>query len=201
VIEELDRGRTYEQVQTDLRAAGVEIALSTLKAYRAKARARARKAAPHAEEERAASETARMLAQREERRNDTAETRTPPPNLEGLSVADLVRTQLKDALARAHQAFATGDTAVAARYSKQATELSTTLARLEKAENENKDSIVITPTELADAEHKLRERIRAVLERPLLCAHCSRQVSLDFGGVRAEVEAADAADAAAKGPR
>lgn len=195
IFEDLDAGRTYEQVQKDLEAAGISVTISTLKSYRAKARAEARRAAPTAALEHESAATERLRERREQRRND-AETRTPPPDLDGMSVIDLVRTQLKDALGRAHQAFVTGDTAVAARYSKQATELSTTLARLEKASNENKDAIVISPAELADAEHKLRDRVRAILERPLLCAHCSRLVSLDFGGVREAVEAADKGEAA-----
>jgi len=191
VLEELDRGRTYEQVQADLREAGIDVALSTLKAYRAKARAAARKAAPTAAAEAESAATERLRERQAGRRSD--EPAEEAPDLSKMSLVELTRHQYLQALKASATAQVTGDWSVAARHSKNAADLANTIARLEKAANENKDSVVLTPQELADAEHQLRDRVRAALERPLLCAHCSRQVSLDFGGVREAVDAGDAA--------
>lgn len=189
VFEELDRGRSYEQVQAELRELGFEVSLATLKKYRAEARAAARKANPNAPTP--GSAAVDRLKQRRADLEEAPRPALPPIEMAGRSVLDITREQLQQVLTAQQQAQASGDWVVAARHAKVASDLTNTVARLESRANENRDAIVVTPTEVAEIEAKLTERVRAALERPLLCAHCSRQLSIDWGGGEAgEDEAA-----------
>ena len=56
------------------------------------------------------------------------------------------------------------------------------LARVEAAVNADPGSLRVSKEELELAERRIAEQIAAALNRPLLCAHCSRQLALEWGG-------------------
>ena len=68
------------------------------------------------------------------------------------------------------------------------------LARVEAAVNADPGSLRVSKEELELAERRIAEQIQAALNRPLLCAHCSRQLALEWGGLEA-VAAAKELDA------
>lgn len=56
-----------------------------------------------------------------------------------------------------------------------------TLKQLEEGQRKESEGIVISAAEIARIETSLAERIRAVCNRPLLCAQCSRELSVFWG--------------------
>lgn len=90
------------------------------------------------------------------------------------------------------EAQAVGDANLAQRHTRNLAGLLSVLARLERTERAEEDAIRISRAEVATIERSLRERIAATLSRPLLCAHCSRALSVSWGteGL-AEPDAAD----------
>lgn len=56
-----------------------------------------------------------------------------------------------------------------------------TLKQLEEGERKQSDGIVVSSAELARIHASLAERIRSICNRPLLCAECSRSLSVFWG--------------------
>jgi hypothetical protein len=50
------------------------------------------------------------------------------------------------------------------------------LARLEKVASESSDVLRISRSEIAQARQAYRERVRRLLEQPLVCAECGRRI-------------------------
>lgn len=109
----------------------------------------------------------------------------PPPPAEAVEVGhDMVagvRAMMNRALLRSAAAEAAGNYTSAQRDSRDAAQMATVLARLTRSEAEDRDILRISRSEVASIEEQLRERIAAILSRPMLCAECSRALSVTFG--------------------
>lgn len=109
----------------------------------------------------------------------------PPPPVDAVEVGhDMVtgvRAMMNRALQRSAAAEAAGNYASAQRDSRDAAAMAVVLARLTRSEAEDRDVLRISRAEVAQIEEGLRERIAAVLSRPLLCEDCSRALSVSWG--------------------
>lgn len=108
---------------------------------------------------------------------------TPPPEAVevGHDLVGTVRAMLTRTLTRSAAAEGAGNYTAAQRDSRDAAALVTVLARLTRSEAEESEVLRISRSEIADLEHSMRERVAAILNRPLLCAHCSRELSVAWG--------------------
>lgn len=77
--------------------------------------------------------------------------------------------------------------------------LTPVLARLERGREEDRDSVRYSKEEIADAQASARAKLEAYLNRPLMCASCSRKLSAEWGGIANLAEAG--ADDHSKKPR
>jgi hypothetical protein len=59
--------------------------------------------------------------------------------------------------------------------------LSVTMRQLDAAAQASADGITVSAAEVARIEASLAERIKAICNRPLLCAECSRELSVFWG--------------------
>lgn len=91
------------------------------------------------------------------------------------------RTLHRQTISLAEEARRVGNVGAAQRAMRDAAALVTVIARLEKAERQDGDVLRISRAEIVAAQIRQRERLRALLERPLLCAHCGRALSVDWG--------------------
>jgi hypothetical protein len=109
----------------------------------------------------------------------------PPPPVEAVEVGhDQVaglRAMMNRALKRSAEAEAAGNFASAQRDSRDAAQMAVVLARLTRSEAEDRDVLRISRSEVAALEETLRERFAAILSRPLLCAKCSHDLSVEWG--------------------
>jgi hypothetical protein len=95
---------------------------------------------------------------------------------------------------------ASGDTRQMGSLAATVSKLSVTMRQLDAAAKDSADGVTVSAAEVARIEASLAERIKAVCNRPLLCAHCSRELSVFWGTGLTEAELnSDPADAAAKG--
>ncbi len=107
------------------------------------------------------------------------ETDAPPSDAPAL---DQVRWLVSQARAGLESALSVGDRLSAARYTRDCGYLLNALQRLERtAAAEGNIVWHATKAEVAEIEESLRERISAILSRPLLCAECSRALSVSWG--------------------
>lgn len=111
--------------------------------------------------------------------------------------AGYLRARMRAGAALARTAEAAGNLSVAQRASRDVAALASVLARLERSQRETNDAIVMTADEWARAERGVRDKLGALAARPLLCAACSRELSILWGDCRDKLAAADAADEAA----
>lgn len=94
---------------------------------------------------------------------------------------DTVRELLRDARSQVATASAVGDSQLAQRHTRNAAALASVLARLERVEATDSDVLRISRAEIKEIDESLRERIAAIVSRPLLCEHCSRELSVSWG--------------------
>lgn len=97
------------------------------------------------------------------------------------ALVEILRRQLVKAERDAAEQSALGNTKSAAQYARMIAVFAPVIARLEDRLSEDRDVIKISRAELASAEARYRERVRALLDRPLLCAQCGRALSADWG--------------------
>ena len=83
-----------------------------------------------------------------------------------------------------HEARDVGNYSAAQRFARDAAQLVPTIARLEKARKEDGDRLQFSRHEIDEAVAGLLDKVRILSERPLLCAHCSRRLSMSLAGVR-----------------
>lgn len=74
-----------------------------------------------------------------------------------------------------------GNHAAAQKYGRDAAGLGAVIARLEKAAKSDDDVIRVARHEIDARLALMRERVEALQSRPLLCAHCSRALSVAWG--------------------
>jgi hypothetical protein len=92
---------------------------------------------------------------------------------------DFGRQMIIEARQRSADAHARGDFTTAAREAKNAAGLVNMMARI--GAKSDGDGLTFTRAEIAKAEATVLERVKATLDRPLLCAHCSRELSIEYG--------------------
>lgn len=109
----------------------------------------------------------------------------PPPAVAALVVGeDLIastRAMVNRMLTRSAASESAGSYASAQRDSRDAANLMIVLARLEKLGADDADVVRVTRADVAKIEESLKERIAAICNRPLLCAECSRALSVRWG--------------------
>lgn len=105
----------------------------------------------------------------------------------------VVRELLAEARAQFAAASACGDSAGAQRYARTASGLMPVLARLEREDRDVDGAVRISPAEAAKTRDAMLSRIKAICNRPLLCAKCSRELSVFWGTGLSEADL-DAAD-------
>ena len=88
------------------------------------------------------------------------------------------RAMQAEQLRLADEAFAVGNYSAAQRAMRDASNLSLVIARIEREQRSDDDMLHISRADIATARDAYRERVRALLARPLLCAHCSRELSI-----------------------
>lgn len=108
---------------------------------------------------------------------------TPPPEAVevGHDLVGSVRAMLNRTLTRSAAAEGAGNYTAAQRDSRDAAALVTVLARLSRSEAEDAEVLRISRVEIGELKVSLTERVAAILNRPLLCAHCSRALSVAWG--------------------
>lgn len=74
-----------------------------------------------------------------------------------------------------------GNWVAAQRMMKAATDLAPTIARLKKASTDESELMKISRSEIDQAMAGVRQRVAQYASRPLLCAHCSRELSVMQG--------------------
>lgn len=94
---------------------------------------------------------------------------------------DQVRFLLSTCRAQLDQAQRLGDRSSAARLTRDAAYLTNTLSKLERIESADEDVFRISRAEIKAIDEQMRERMAAILSRPLLCAHCSCALSVSWG--------------------
>lgn len=104
---------------------------------------------------------------------------------EGASRVEQLRARLAylDRLSQA--AAADGMHGVAARHSRDAIALEALISRAEDRQG-GQGGLVVTEEQTRAAAHGLAESVRALCDRPLLCAACSRKLSIDWGDLSPE---------------
>lgn len=96
---------------------------------------------------------------------------------------DQVRALMADARAQLDAAQAIGDSVTAQRCTRNSAALASVLARLERIEHADSDVLRISRPEIDEAIAGVYARVAAMLDRPLVCAKCSRELSVEIAGV------------------
>jgi hypothetical protein len=91
-----------------------------------------------------------------------------------------VRFLLSTCRAQLDQAQRLGDRSSAARLTRDAAYLTNTLSKLERLESADEDVFRISRSEVAAIDEQMRDRIAAILARPLHCAQCARALSVNM---------------------
>lgn len=123
--------------------------------------------------------------------------RPPPEPMPDVSdPIAFMRRMLSDAMKRASENAATGNNQQATREAKVATDMAAILARLEKGAIEERDVLRLSRPEIAEAMAGVLARVQIMLSRgQLLCAECSRALSVSWGAEKSAPDAALDADA------
>lgn len=101
----------------------------------------------------------------------------------GKTTREALKLMIADTIKLSAEAQQTGNTTTAQRCMRDVGNLTTTLARIERAEREDGDALRIPREELKGARDRVLDRIRALAARPLLCAHCGRRLSVSMAGL------------------
>lgn len=111
--------------------------------------------------------------------DDTPEP--PPLELKGdASLADIVALQ-RDLVREANSAKTVGNYSAYQRSMRDAAGLVPVIARMKAAEKEGADVLHVSRSDLEMAHSNNRAKLRQLLERPLLCEHCGRALSVEWG--------------------
>jgi predicted transcriptional regulator len=105
----------------------------------------------------------------------------PEPEEADADTLTTMRRMLQDTLKRAREAEAVGNFNTAQKSGRDAAALVNTITRLERLTAADADVLRISRVEIEERRKKVRERIRATLDRPLLCAECNRKLSVLWG--------------------
>lgn len=94
---------------------------------------------------------------------------------------EMIRRQIAEARKRSAAAERAGDYKSATQNATLEADLTNTLLRAERGKADDADVLRISRREIDETMAQVRARIKSIVDRPLLCEHCSRQLSMDFG--------------------
>jgi transposase-like protein len=120
-------------------------------------------------------------AEREE--EDVAPVAALPPAVVGAvtSTLDVLRATQAEFLVVSAKAKEVGNMTAAQRALKSVADLSTVIARVERTTKDDADVLTISRADIEVAVRAQRDRMRAVLSRPLCCAKCGREMAIKWG--------------------
>jgi hypothetical protein len=101
-----------------------------------------------------------------------------------LDLADLEGTFerfIRSAESNASAAARDGNHTAAQRGMRDAANMAMALARLTRERRKGEEQLVVTREELEATQRTLRDRVHALLEKPLVCARCSREIAIEWG--------------------
>lgn len=99
-----------------------------------------------------------------------------------------IREMFRDSVTRGKEAQQIGHSADAQRFGRIAAVLVPVIARLERDSKADEHTLKISRQEIAERRLKVRQRFRAICDRPLLCSACSRKLSVFWGTGKTEEE-------------
>jgi transposase-like protein len=111
------------------------------------------------------------------KRRRKAAPEPPPSDDDGDSLA-VSRAMRKAMIRSAKLAEEVGNYAAAQRFMRDASAMQITIARQEKASQNDRDVLKVPRSEIDGAIDAARERVKALLARPLLCEHCGHALSV-----------------------
>lgn len=120
----------------------------------------------------------------------TEPSEPPTPDDIDTSTLGIVDRAVREQLEVARGARTVGNMGAAQRALRDVVGLANTKARLERQQAAARDGLHITREELAAARRVVALRIKALLDRPLLCAHCNRALSLAWAESVLDTESA-----------
>jgi hypothetical protein len=115
-----------------------------------------------------------------ERRPPATQPDDAPPadNAPAITQARFLLAEAREQIRRAN---AIGDGQLSQRQTRNASYLTNMLAKLEKVEAQGSDTFSIPRAEIDATMVRLTQRIKTITSRPLLCAGCSRSLSVAWG--------------------
>lgn len=114
------------------------------------------------------------------------ETIPPPPlDVSSVGILETMQRMLENNLRVAENAKDDGNHTVAQRALRDAANLSNQIMRHEKEQRDAGDDLRISRSEIDDARDRVRELIKTLASRPLLCAGCARELSIEWSGLDA----------------
>lgn len=120
-----------------------------------------------------------------------ADPPAPPEDGSALGTLRAVVATLREALADAQR---NGDVRSAQHTARTLSTALPNLARLERTAQDDSDTIRISRAELTAARARYRERVAAVVARPLTCARCGAALRAELAGVELQPEPPAAPD-------
>lgn len=182
-VRELEAGTTYERLQAELLADGIDVSISLLAKYRAEDRRKLRVGAPESTSPVLERLQARAAARGAPQASD--ETDAAPRALPDFSgdLLEVLRSQLRDAAERTERARKLGDSTVAAREAKNMAELTRQLQQAERNRKDSRDVLTYTRADAEQAMQTVRAKVVSIVKRPLMCAGCARELAAALAGV------------------
>ncbi len=122
----------------------------------------------------------------------------PPPSATEIDTSDTLGTlrELVKSMFQQAAAEKLSNPKLSATLTRSASDVLNTIARVEKGQAEAEDLLRISRKQIADARAGALERFKALCDRAqaaggLLCARCSRQLSIEWGEAQAKVDAVE----------
>lgn len=195
-LDEMAKGRTTREIAAELTGLGCPVKFNTIAYWERKARAGQARPSVPAESERpppvpsvpkpARGNLTQALAARGEKPAPPPAPTIDPTDTLG-TLRELVRSMFVQAAA-----VKLSNPKLSATLTRSASDVLNTIARVEKGQAEAEDLLRITRKQIAEARAGALERFQALCARAqaaggLLCARCSRQLSIEWGEAQSKV--------------
>lgn len=129
---------------------------------------------------------AQVLAEKRERAAAQAAAQPPAPEIDASDTLGTLRALAADMLRQA-SAEKLSNPKLSATLTRSTSDVMNTIARVEKTTAEASDLIRFSRKELHDGAVAALERFKAICERPLHCARCARELSVEWGEAHAKI--------------
>lgn len=120
-------------------------------------------------------------AEREEEGVAPVAALPPVVAVASMSTLEALRATQAEMLALSSESKKVGNMTAAQRALKTVADLSTVIARVERTTKDDADVLTISRADIDVAVRAQRDRMRAVLSRPLCCAKCGREMAIEWG--------------------